>query len=306
MTREIPYCFFRYVIREHERPLTTFEDQWEIFRELEGLEIAYRKANPSESDKDTSLENLGYFRENFRGFEEYIIHFVVAKRIRERKVYLRVEEEGRRRVKETIRPSEDECAVCQAVAIPSKGLIAFQDRSGESYLPARSGINRLAAIVSQIQGMRLDFEDFSRIEDVVQFMRAFDIHTITFRAWPTNPGASFPGQILDSLMGPNNAELLGRAKARKETDGRRRITNPDEGFVGELVGLATQGYARVGIEGTTSKGYRIKTDKNPRGEESRYYPVRIYVPFDQIEETLEDHLHKVAQVLLEFAQESLL
>ncbi len=300
--REIPYCFYRYILRENEKPLP-FAEQLEILQELEGLEIAYRKANPSELDKDTSIANLGHFVETFQNREERVIHFFIAKRITERKVYKREEVGGRKIIREAVRSAEDECAVCQVVALPSRGLMALEDRSGESHLPARSGINRLSAIIRQIRDLRLDFEDFSKIEDLRRYIRSFDVHTVSFKARYANPSIDAPGDELHEWLLTNNAYIVGNAKAFQDEEGRKIIRNPDEGFIGEILGLAQRGYAEIGIDGTTSQGYRIKTEKKPRGEDQRYYPVRIYVPYNSIDETWEDHLRNVAKVLIEFSLE---
>jgi len=301
--REIPYCFYRYVLREYERPLG-FEDQLEIFRKLEGLEVAYRKANPSESDKDTSLENLGYYLESLPKGKEPVIHFYIAKRISERKTYKR-EQVGEKRVLKEVIEFTDEYAICRVVALPSRGLMAISDQSGDLYIPANSGINRLATIVRQIQGVRFDYEEASRIEDIKQYMSRFKVHTINFKARYANPSMSAPGDMLHQWLLENNAYTYGNVKAFPDEEGERIIQNPEKGFVGELLGLAQRGYAEIGIDGITSKGYRIKTEKTPRGEEKRYLRVRIYIPFDPLEETEEEHVKNVAQVLIEFSVESL-
>lgn len=284
-----PYVFYRYKIVEDDVLLTT-ADQWELLTENVGRMVAYRRSNPTPRDMDTYLIMPDHYSVvHPKSREELTIHFFnVAKHITSRKTH-KYEQDKNDLVK--IEVSADEDIFGSVVTIPRLGLLAASDRTGNDYLNAKSTVARFATIIRSIPSIAMQFELASSLEDLGTAVKNWSLDEFSFTAKPYNPTVRVPGDKMHELLEPDNAKVIGRAKANKG----EKLVYSDEGLINEITGLAERGYAEYGAKGKTAQGYFAMIEKaNPY--KNKAPKIRVFVP----EKTRRElNAQAVASVLLD-------
>jgi hypothetical protein len=110
------------------------------------------------------------------------------------------------------------------------------------------------------------------------------------------------GQLLHDLFVAND---IGKMRGMAQPSHGHYIHNPTEGFVGEAVGLTSQGYGQITIKGKTPEGHEASfgkpvfsesRDENAKRQE-RPRSLRVYFETDGNEEQLNA---AVAKSLVDF------
>ena len=287
--RNTPYSFYRYSVSSHD-VLLTFSQQWNLLIDNLGREIAYRKSNPSDLDKDTCIVTPDKTSVVINEAHDKVgvLFFSIAKHIDNRKANMYNRENDTLR-KETV--PTDEYVVGNLVMIPSVGLIAASDGNSPEDLNAASSVSRFAAIVRSIPYHKIEVTSATTFNYLRTALKNWKLDEFSFTARPFNPSVRTPGDKLHHLLADDNAKVSGKAKPNKG----EHLHFSDEGWMSEVTGLADRGYGEYGAVGTTADGYHARIVKT--APDSKKAPIiKVYIP---PKSSKEEHIQAVAITLLE-------
>ncbi|MEW6215955.1 MAG: hypothetical protein AB1478_12260, partial [Nitrospirota bacterium] len=255
-----------------------------------GKEIAYRKAIPSEVDKDTSIVTPDKTTILHPKSKQSIavLFCSIAKHIDTRSVnkYDRAVDEISREYIST-----DEYAIGDLILIPSAQLLAAADKSNPEDLNARSTIGRFISIVRVLTKYDIQIEPATSPGYLQSALKNWKLEEFSFTARPFNPSVRTPGDKLHPLLAGDNAKLVGKEKPNKG----EHLIYSEQGLMNEVTGLADRGYGEYGAVGTTSQGYHARIEKaDPTG--NRQPKIKVYIP---PKSSKEEHVKAVATSLLE-------
>jgi|GEM_PF-6023351 len=288
MGRRVPYIFYRYSIEHAGQSASWFEHD-QLFRNAVGVEVSYRKINPTEQDRDTSLVALNHLDVSVTaGNNIHIIYFQIAKHITTREIL------NYDRPNDRLNPravSTDEYATSQIITIPVLRLLAASNRNGATDINASSAVGRLAAIIRSFPDHRLHFQLAATTADIRRALEAWTVSEFGFTARPFNPSVHTPGAILSDLFSNDEIFIAGKAKPLSND----HISVSNEGFISEVLGLSEYGNAEIGASGTTEEGHIARIKKgNPYKDELT--SIQVYIPES---ESIEIHIKEVAQAMIE-------
>ena len=285
----IPYIFYRYRVFniKNDRTLTPIQF-WKLLCDNTNIEVAYRKSEPSEADKDTSWvepdeDSLVYENEEKLVFTCQIARHITSRRTKQY-------DKDNDKIFFVDRPT-DEYATSRAVFVPSIGIVGFSDKSGDGNINAQSAASRFASIIRSLKHMECAIAVAASATDLENALRNWELSIFSFTARPFNPTVRTPGDKLHSLLHNDNAKIVGNAKPNKES----ALVVSEDGFINEVAGLARKGYAEYGATGKTPSGYvaKIAKSKNPDKYDRQ---IKIYIPFGG---SLSSHIIGVAKTALE-------
>lgn len=285
----IPYVFYRYRVFDirDDRTLTP-KQFWTLLCKNTNIEVAYRKSDPSESDKDTSWVEPDENTLSHNGGKNKIFTCQIARHITSRRA--KQYDKGNDKIFFEER-STDEYATSRAVFVPSVGIVGFSDKSGDGNINAQSAASRFATIARTLHYTGCEISLAATSTDLENALKNWELSDFSFTARPFNPTVRTPGDKLHPLLHNDNAKIVGHARPNKKT----ALVVSDDGFINEVAGLARRGYAEYGATGKTPSGYiaKIAKSKNPEKIERQ---IKIYIPF---EGSLNNHILGVAKTALE-------
>lgn len=242
----------RYTFMRDGRLLSGVE-QLQVLKALnDAAPIAYRVKNPQPDDRTNYIiqPNEG----DRKGYK--LLTWQVCKELVHRTV--RKVDRRSQQVSFGFEPTED-CALSRIVALPELGVLAAEDASGENHLGGWSAIKRFEAMVTALH----DTLEFSAVQagtaqDLDRAIENWELEKFTFEARPFNPHPSTPGLILSDLL---ERDGIGKFNATAVPREGRHIAPRTDGIIQETIGLAQQGYAVYGAEGTTRSGAEARVKK---------------------------------------------
>ena len=285
-----PYCFYKYDMYENEASLGVSQ-QWDLLINNIGREVAYRKADPSDFDKDTSIITPDHtqVKTNYSNVPFFhVLYFSIAKHITTRQANVYDKKQDLLKKEEF---STDEYVIGSIYMVPAVGLLAVADRSTQENLNATTTASRFATIVKSIPNHTINITPASSYDFLQSALSSWDLEEFTYSACPFNPSVSTPGDKIHSLIDQDNARIIGKAKPNKG----KHLNYSDDGWIKEVTGLAEKGYGEYGATGTTQQGYHARIQKSdPKA--SKPPKIKVYIPPKQ---TSEEHAKAVAMTLLE-------
>jgi hypothetical protein len=287
--RNTPYSFYRYSIFRRD-VLLTFSQQWDLLVDNLGREIAYRKSNPGELDKDTCIitPDKTTIAMNEANDKVGVLFFSIAKHIDTRMANM-YNRESDSLSRETV--PTDEYVVGNLVMIPSVGLVAASDGNSPEDLNAASSVGRFAAIIRSVADHKIEIASATTFSYLRTALKSWKLDEFSFTARPFNPSVRTPGDKLHHLLVDDNAKVSGKAKPNKG----EHLRFSDEGWMSEVTGLADRGYGEYGAVGTTADGYHARIIKT--APDSKKPPIiKVYIP---PKTSKEEHVQAVAITLLE-------
>jgi hypothetical protein len=288
--QSVSYVFYRYSIHYNDSPVSPAE-QWDLFKRILALEVAHRKTDESEAEKDTSLVELDQIPVEINGEEVVAFFFKIAKHITARDSFSYDKDADRMLPKSQ---STDEYCCGQIVVVPSVRVLAAADRSGTEYLSAISTVSRLRSIIHFDKRLRLLYEPTGSKSDIMKALKGWRIEEISFAAKPYNPSIHTPGDRLHSLLAPDNARISGRARPV----GGEFLTPSEDGFIEEIVGLREKGYADLGARGKTQQGYEARIQRGDAEKQGKPRIIKVTIPIEP-NEPFENQMREVARAILE-------
>ena len=180
---DIPYLFFRYSI-EHDGQSISASDQWKLLEKNKAIEVAHRKINPSEIDKDTSIVSLNkLIFDCGNGNSLPIFYFRIARHIIEREYteYDKSDDELKRKSTET-----DEYHHAQIIILPRNGLLAASDRYATDGIGALGAVSRFKSVIKAIHSHRLLYEPAATSQDLKKALTMWSIEEVSFGMRPFN------------------------------------------------------------------------------------------------------------------------
>lgn len=285
----------RYSFMRDGRPLSGIE-QLQVLSALNNAPpIAYRVKDPRPDDRTNYIIQP---REGERKGYKFLT-WQVCKELVHRTVR-RVDRQNQQ-VSFGFEPTDD-CALSRFVALPELGVLAAQDAGGESHLGGWSAIKRFQAMVSALdEALEFSAVQAGTAQDLDRAIENWELEKFTFEVRPFNPHPSSPGLILSDLLAKDGIGKLNATAVPREG---AHIAPRTEGIVQETIGLAQQGYAVYGAEGTTPSGAEARLKKpsfsfdRKRNLEKLRGPqqLRVYVHVEEDEGLIE----KFADVLIDF------
>ena len=278
----VPYVFYSYSISKEDEPIPTFSHA-KLFHSVQKTPVAYNKAEPSEADKDTQLVSLKDRNKD----KKQVISFYISRRISQRKI--RVYDGAKDEFNETLEKTSD-YTTALVVVMPHIGKMAVADKTGEHDINSRSALGRLKKIIGELEGSKFLYEYAATEKDVRRAFKVWSIDEINFNARPFNPHPSTPGDQLSDLMKANNGMIRGKISGRGEP-----LKNLTKGFVNEILGLGSKGYAQLGAKGKTEEGFGAVIDKvEPHENVNTPRKIRIFMP-PRID--MEAHIEDIVNVM---------
>lgn len=157
------------------------------------------------------------------------------------------------------------------VAIPRLGVMAVDDRTGESHINAKGAIARFRSVFRNVEGGAANVEMTITSEDVTEALSTWELREISFKVRPVNPHSrsDLSRQLSDAL----EKEGMGtfRASARPKAGGDMR---PNEGILDQAHSLSDEGYGQIGVRGVMDDGH-VGYIPRPQFEEERQRNERI-------------------------------
>jgi hypothetical protein len=256
--REIPFIFCRFHVESRGRPLAPTELA-SLLDHVKGKPVAHRKADASDDDRDTLL--MQPRRRRLEGYQvqTWRVGHHLATRIVDRY-------NSRNDVVEKVMEDTDEVHSTRFVALPAFNVMAIEDRSTGTNLPARTAASRFKSIVAQVKDVKAMIEFAGSNRDVARALDTWDLTGFSFTVRPFNPTIRKPGDKMDALLREDGIMRL-RGVAEPAEGGVMRPG--DEGFIREAAGLAEAGYGQVGAEGRTPSGVHAVIGK-PKFEPEKH------------------------------------
>lgn len=282
--KPIPYVFYSYSINVDDQELGDFS-HLKVFKAVQKTKIAFRKNDPSESEKDTMLVSLKDRNINKR----QVISFFISRRIAERKI--KVYDDNMDILKDSFENTSDYAAAL-VVAIPSMKKMAVADKTGDHDIGSRSAMGRLSNIIKILDKHKFLYEYAATEKDVRQAFKVWSIHQINFSARPFNPHPAVPGLELSDLMKANSAKI---SSGKITGLDNKPLKNMNDGIINEVLGLGAKGYSQYGAAGTTKEGFNASIAKVERHEDvNTPRKIRIYMP-ERL--TLEPHIEDIVDTM---------
>lgn len=285
VSNTVNYVFYRYRLFSGEERLDA-EEQFDTLTANVAIEVAYRRLDPTDQDRDTSFIEVDRTTispdNDDSGYT--VLYFKVARHLTSRWCTGYDEVSDRTEKKQV---PTDEWQACQIVCIPAINILAAADRASADYLSAKSALSRFKAIIEQINSHCFSYELAGREQDVMEALQRWSLDRFTFDFRPYNPTVQDLGQKLHELANTNRVQVAGNAKPLRR-DGY--IEHAEQGFIGEVLGLSSRGYGNYGFSGETEEGYKATIPKrDPSSTELK----KIRIAIDQ-RENHEDHIKMVA------------
>lgn len=156
---------------------------------------------------------------------------------------------------------DDHIKSALVVAVPSLRVIAFQDKSSDENVPARTAINALRSIVraaTDDEGV-LDIVHATD-QDVRRALDEWDLTEYLYTVRPLNPipGSDRARRRSDAYK----AEKVGKESGRVwPVEGE--TMSPNDGVIAETRDLVDVGYGQNGLRGITPEGHTAHIPKPP-------------------------------------------
>lgn len=285
-----PYVFYRFLIaKTNNGKQITSKEFSDMLYDNTGIEVAYRKSNPTPADYDTSWIETENFKLPDSGRDFFTCQ--IARHLTERKSKQYNKQSDS--LYYTHIPT-DEYSSCKAIFIPSIGIAAFSDQSGGDSLSAQSGASRFAAIIKKLTTYHCTISLAATTFDLEIALSNWKLENFSFTARPFNPSIRKPGDLLHDLLQGDNAQIVGHAKPNKEGP----LTPSENGIIQEITGLARYGYAEYGATGQTPSGLTARIAKSKPSSDGVPQPlqIKIYVPSGQSDA---EHWNHVAKAITE-------
>jgi len=274
---DLNFLFFRYDLTADDIALSG-TDQYQLLKENEGREFAYRKPeSPSNRDSRVLVVNQTSVA-LAEGEKEYqVIYFRADRHVTERS-FERFDKVAQQYQLNTEETDEDHWG--RAVMIPELKIICASDQTKEGRLKASGIIGRLQSLVRLIPGHKLVCNPAVDRAALEKAMRTWKIEKFSFDARPFNPHPSRPGDLMSALLKSNNGQLSGSVTPWKGDT--LDIPEKEDNFVREIEGLAHKGYGHYGATGRTEEGYEAKI-KKPSPSKEKSEPESLSILFSAMD-----------------------
>jgi hypothetical protein len=252
MARPVPYLFCRYQLLQGKQALSGAE-QIALLREIRGVMVPYRQADPDEADADTFSMKPGQFTIDGQhtGITWCVGYYLHQ---REEAEYNKDDDEIIEAYVET-----GGIRFTKFVAVPHLGVLAVADRTSETALGATAGISRFRSVVRHKNGAKAIVQLAATSEEVGRALKRWSVDQVSFVLRPFNPTARRLGRQLHALMIANGIGRF-RGVAQPASPGEH-LHDPGKGLVGEAVGLTQEGYGQIAVKGRTPEGHEASLGK---------------------------------------------
>jgi hypothetical protein len=258
MSRPIPFYFCRYVAWSEDEPLD-FTGQFSALKELQGKLFAHGP----KAEMARHLDSLVMRPREFSLDGHRALAWSVGRRIG-----TRVSAEydpGKDRLEfNTVNDAGIQYA--DFLAIPELGVLAVDDRAGDTHLGGKAAIGRFRSIFSHIPHGFFDIELTTNTDDVHRALEHWRITEFSFVVRPYNPHptSDMMKDFSDAMSREKIARLSGTARS-----GEGQYLDPkQEGQMAAAIELADAGYGQYGVKGTTPDGHEAQI-KQPTFNEER-------------------------------------
>jgi hypothetical protein len=284
----------RYTWEERDRGLSRAEQEERLEQLKAAQPIAYRKSEPESDDFDT------YIIAPTSGTRLTVpfLTWQVCRDIR----FRQVRKPDRR--SQTVRfdfEDTDDCELARIVAIPSLGVLAVEDGTGDGKIGGWSALQRFRAIVGSHTIGKFEAAIAGTPQDLAKAIETWELDQFSFQARPFNPHPSNPGQVLSDMM---KADKIGEIRGTALPHEGGHIKPKESGMVQETLGLAAKGYATYGATGRTPSGAKAVIRKQPFSHDRHEnlerlrgpQQLRVYIDADDDKKQIK----RTVDVLLEF------
>jgi hypothetical protein len=285
----------RYTCTRDGRALSGREQQEVLTRLNNAPPIAYRVRDPKPDDRTNYIIRPDAGERRGRPF----LTWQVCKELHQRTV--RKVDRRNQKVTFDFEPTED-CALARVVVLPGLGVLAAEDASGENHIGGWSAIKRFEAMIEALdESLEFSAALAGTAQDLSRAIEKWELEKFSFEVRPFNPHPSSPGLILSDLLARDGIGKLNATAVPKQGG---HIEPQTAGIVQETLGLAEQGYAVYGAEGTTPSGAEARVKKpsfsfdRNRNLEKLRGPQQLRVSVQA--ESEDDMIEKLADVLIDF------
>lgn len=295
MPKEAPYIFCRYEFIRKKSALTE-KDQIDLLNNLRGVPVAYRNRAPGKNDYDTFEMSPRHLTFEDVGALSWCVGYNI--RTRREAQYNAARDE----IDEHFAKANG-IKYTRFVAVPALGVLAVNDQHTDTHLGGMPGISRFKSVVRSIKGTRVRIELAGTSEDILRAFRSWKVEQFLFSVRPFNPTRRRLGAKLHDLMIKNGVGQL--SGVAKPTAGHK-ILAPEDGIVGEAMGLSERGYGQVAVKGRTQQGREAAIGKphfSPEKEKNmsrQAKPRLIKVYIDESGASERKRIGEVVKALVEF------
>ena len=157
---------------------------------------------------------------------------------------------------------DDSLRYADFIAVPTIGVFAVSDRSGDEYLPGSTAAHRFRSIF-RWQNDDTDADAVvtpaAKYEDVQRAISNWTISTFSFTIRPFNPHS--PGIEAERLGNALKERQVSRAYGKWQADPGEGIKPDDE--MKAIIDLTEAGYGQTAIKGETDDGVKAEIRKSP-------------------------------------------
>lgn len=290
MPRARPFLFCRYSMLVDENHLDE-RAQLLALQDLQGQLFAHGLRAEREGRRDTILMRPRSFLVDDRG----AISWSVGHRI-DIRVAAKYDEASDRL--DLVAIDDGTVRYNDIVAVPSLGVLAVDDRTGDRHIGGKPAIARLRSIFQNVEGGSVNIERLITSSDLERALESWELDEVSFKVRPVNPHT--PSDLSRQLSEAMKREHIGtlRAVAKPAHDQQMR---PSDGPIGQATALSNEGYGQVGVRGRTPEGHmatipRPQFDLEKRKNEkiqSKPREFRVFIEADsEVDETIFFHTAK--------------
>ena len=139
------------------------------------------------------------------------------------------------------------------VALPTRNILAIQDRSSDRQFGAYAALARFEKIIEELTDYEFWYEFAGSPQDVNRALETWTLDRFNFTVRPFNPTPKKPGDVLHAMMVADHA---GRMRAVVSADYSHEMRDSHGGIIAEVKGLSDKGFGQYGASGRTPNGLR--------------------------------------------------
>jgi len=259
MARPRPYLFCRYSLVVDEEVLD-IHSQLAALQELQGKFFVHRRSADREGMRDTVIMRP---RLTDDGDGDDVLTWSVGQKIDTRVGMLYNERADELNL---ITINDGTVRYNDFVAIPRLGVVAVDDRTGESHLNAKSAISRLRSAFRNIEDGAVNIEMTTTAADMDHALKSWELTEVTFKVRPINPYSSseLSRQLSDAMEKEGIGTLRGVARTSAGVEMRL-----NEGPLAQAHSLTNDGYGQMGVRGVMADGHKAYIPRPKFEEEKR-------------------------------------
>ena len=190
------------------------------------------------------------------------------------------------------------------VAVPSLGVLAVDDRSGELHLGGKQALNRFRSVIRMLDGADASIEFEVSAAEARKALKTWTLTKFKFTIQPNNPRPV--GRLAQELSDQMKLDGIGRVDGQARPAEGQRMHMSNSGYIAPRADLVEAGYGQMAITGVTEDGLQAEIKKPPfspdlaKNEQTQAKPRELRVSVDDDGLSEEDVLKTAAKALIKF------